>query len=75
VVVGTALFVVFALLSNPAPALGLRAPKNSFTGERSSAMSIKNGEITPDPSLIEDSPQQAAGNALAFAVQKSFGPR
>jgi hypothetical protein len=59
VVVGTALFVVFALLSNPAPALGLRVPKNSFTGERFSAMSIKNGEITPDPSLI----------------QRSFGPK
>jgi hypothetical protein len=38
-------------------------------------MSMKNVEITLDASLIEDSPQQAAGNALAFAVQRSFGPR
>jgi hypothetical protein len=57
------------------PEVGFRASKNPFTAERSSAMSMKNVEITLDASLIEDSPQQAAGNALAFAVQRSFGPR
>ena len=55
----TALVVVRAVARDPALTLGVSAPKNSFTGERSSAMSMKNVEIAPDASLI----------------QRSFGPR
>lgn len=38
---GTALVALLALATDPAPATGPSAPKNSFTGERFSVMSMK----------------------------------